>query len=299
MTSTCLVSLCRWSACWTCSLPTSPWTNSTICEFNLTSTLRANSTRYQSCESFPLRDVVFSHPEVTWWCRSWGRTWGRCWGCSGCQKKRSSIWFIRCSEVWRWRTLLWSHTVGSLLVDVIVLWIKSLFYSFITVHSLCWHHSQGKLSFNTLCVCDKHCVHTSNYKAGFLYRLCSLCYRWLWRYFTFLWSYFLYFFCRTSNQETSPSTKTVSSRYLEQTTTKLLAINAFTTPASSEWVRCTCLLVRSWTLVWRGRPTARWRDTWWLDGTEPRRSSWAGCATLRRVMKSSSHRSTEPSLLFL
>lgn len=100
-----------------------------------------------------------SRPKVTWWCRSWGRTWGRCWSCSGCQKKRSSIWFIRCSEVWRWRTLLWSHIVDSLLVDVIVLWIKSLFSSSITVHSLCWYNSQGKFSLNTLCVRDKHCSH--------------------------------------------------------------------------------------------------------------------------------------------
>lgn len=35
MISTCSVSLCRWSACWTCSLPTSLWTNSTTCECHI------------------------------------------------------------------------------------------------------------------------------------------------------------------------------------------------------------------------------------------------------------------------
>lgn len=69
MISTCSVSLCRWSACWTCSLPTSLWTNSRTCEcrvllchINWTFTL--NSTQCQSWASFPPRDVFLLVPKL-------------------------------------------------------------------------------------------------------------------------------------------------------------------------------------------------------------------------------------------
>lgn len=122
----------------------------------------------------------FPLPQVIWWCHSWGQIWGSWWSCRGCRKKKFSIWFIRCSKGLRCRTLLWSYTAVNLLLyyfSVIVLLIKCLFYSFITVYSFCWYNSQGKLSSYvcTMYVWDKDCVHTllSNCKGSWcsLYKL--------------------------------------------------------------------------------------------------------------------------------
>lgn len=193
-----------------------------------------------------------SHPKVTWWCRSWGRTWGRCWSCSGCQRKRSSIWFIRCSEVWRWRTLLWSHIVHSLLVDVIVLRIKSLFYSFITVHSLCWYNSQGKLSFHTHCVCVINIVFTRLIiKRVSCADSCPAHCVTQQPAFHFPFASRGRVFCISSAGPQTWKSRRQRRLWAQGTrtnTTKLslfLAINAFNTPASSVWVRCTRLLFTS------------------------------------------------------
>lgn len=98
-----------------------------------------------------------------------------------------------------------------LLYHVIVLLIKLLFYSFITVYSFCWYNSQGKLSLVfPPYLYDKDCVHTllPHCKGSWCFLSCLHSHS----------SSFHINFCRTSNQEILPSIKIVSSRYNDVTT---------------------------------------------------------------------------------
>lgn len=49
------------------------------------------------------------------------------------------------------------------------------------------------------------------------------------------------------------------------------------------------LFVRSWTLDWRDTLKLRWRVMWWHAGTEPLKSSWTGCITLKQVTFDPTH----------